>query len=105
MLVIKYLLIVENKLFSKLRIFSDQSCVNILTETVHISCFYSHLLYGMCVEIFIMNRYISKSYTTTKDIIDRQYAERGAAVASVNYYQYYFKILFWGEAEGRMGLE
>ena len=31
-----------------------------------VSCFLSHLLYGICVKIFIMNRYISKSYTTTK---------------------------------------
>ena len=28
--------------------------------------FLSHLLYRICVKIFIMNRYISKSYTTTK---------------------------------------
>ena len=37
----------------------------------------SHLLYGICVNIFIMNRYISKSYTTSKNTIDRQYTERG----------------------------
>ena len=37
----------------------------------------SHLLYGMCVKIFIMNRYISKSYITSKNTIDRQYTERG----------------------------
>ena len=59
--------------------FSDQSCVN-RTETVHvepcISCFYSHPLYGMCVKIFIMNWYISKSYTATKNTIDRRYTER-----------------------------
>ena len=43
------------------------------------SCFYSYLLYGICVKIFIVNRYtcISKSYTTTKNTIDRQYTERG----------------------------
>ena len=29
-----------------------------------------------------MNQYISKSYTTTKNTIDRQYTERGAAVVS-----------------------
>ena len=29
------------------------------------------------VKIFIMNRYISKSYTTTKNTIDRQHTERG----------------------------
>ena len=59
--------------------FSDQSCVN-RTETVHVepcvSCFYSHPLYGMCVKIFIMNWYISKSYTATKNTIDRRYTER-----------------------------
>ena len=31
----------------------------------------------ICVKIFIMNRYISKSYTTSKNTIDRQYTERG----------------------------
>ena len=43
------------------------------------SCFYSYLLYGICVKIFIVNRYtcISKSYTTTKNTIDRQYTKRG----------------------------
>ena len=59
--------------------FSDQSCVN-RTETVHVepcvSCFYSHPLYGICVKIFIMNWYISKSYTATKNTIDRRYTER-----------------------------
>ena len=35
--------------------------------------YFSHLLYGICVKIFIMNRYISKSYTTSKNTIDRQY--------------------------------
>ena len=59
---------------------TDQSCVNIRTETVHCLRFLfllSHLLYGICVNIFIMNRYISKSCTTTKNTIDLQYAERG----------------------------
>ena len=42
----------------------------------------SHLLYEICVINFIMNRYISKSYTTSKNAIDRQYTERGAAVVS-----------------------
>ena len=32
-----------------------------------------------------MNRYISKSYTTSKNTIDRQYTERGSC--SVNYYK------------------
>ena len=38
----------------------------------------SHLLYGICVNIFIMNRYISKSYTRSKNTIHRA----GAAVVS-----------------------
>ena len=62
----------------------DQSCVNLLcqssTETVHGTLgvlYLFHLLYGICVKIFITNRYISKSYTTNKNTIDRQYSERG----------------------------
>ena len=42
-------------------------------ETVHGTLrflYLSHLLYGICVKIFIMNRYISKSYTTSKNTID-----------------------------------
>ena len=31
----------------------------------------------LCVKIFNMNRYISKSYTKTKAAIDRQHTERG----------------------------
>ena len=49
-------------------------------ETVHGTLrllYLSHLLYGICVKIFIMNRYISKSYTTSKNTIDRQYTEQG----------------------------
>ena len=43
----------------------------------------SHLLYEICVKIVIMNRYISKSYTTSKYTMDRQYIYRaGAAVVS-----------------------
>ena len=34
-----------------------------------ISCNLSHLLYGICVNIFVMNRYISKSYTRSKNTI------------------------------------
>ena len=39
----------------------------------------SHLLYGIhvCVKIFWINRYISKSYTTSKNTIDLQFTERG----------------------------
>ena len=49
--------IVEIEILSKLRMFSDQSCVN-RTETVDGTLrvlFYSHLSYAMCVEIFSMN--------------------------------------------------
>ena len=56
-----------------------QSCVN-RPESVHGTLrflFLSHLLYGICVKILIMNRYISKSYTTTTNNIDRQLTERG----------------------------
>ena len=43
-----------------------------------LSCFYiSHLLNGISVKIFNMNQYLSKSYTKTKDKIDRQHKERG----------------------------
>ena len=52
----------------------DQSCVN-RPETVHGTLrflYLSHLLYGIWVKIFPMNRYISKSYTTS-----RQYTEQG----------------------------
>ena len=44
--------------------------------------FLFHLLHGKWVEIFTMNQYISKSNTTTKNTVDRQYTERGAAVVS-----------------------
>ena len=43
-----------------------------------ISCNLSHLLYGIWVNIFVMNRYISKSYTRSKNTIYRA----GAAVVS-----------------------
>ena len=39
--------------------------------------FISHLLYGLCAKIFIMNQYISKSYTTSKNTIEQLYTERG----------------------------
>ena len=56
---------VQNKLFLK-------PCVYFL--------YLSHLLYGICVNIFIMNRYISKSYKRSKNTIYRA----GAAVVSTN---------------------
>ena len=40
----------------------------------------SHLLYGICVNIFIMNRYISKSYTRSKNTI---YRAGAAAVSTI----------------------
>ena len=57
------------------------NCVN-PTETVHGTLrflYLSHLLYGIWVKIFIMNRYISKSYTTSKNTIrtDNIYTVRG----------------------------
>ena len=58
----------------------DQRCVN-RPESVHGTLrflFLSHLLYGICVKILIMNRYISKSYTTTTNTIDRQHTELGS---------------------------
>ena len=56
----------------------DQSCVNRAESVLGALRFLylSHLLYGICMKIFIMNRYISKSYTTGKNTIDRQYTER-----------------------------
>ena len=62
----------------------DQSSAG-RTKNVHGTLHFlylSHLLYEICVKNFIMNRYISKSYTTSKNTIDRQYTERGAAVVS-----------------------
>ena len=56
----------------------DQSCEN-RTESVHRTLrflFSSHLLYRICVKVFIMNWYISKSYTTTKNGFGRQYTEQ-----------------------------
>ena len=64
--------------YSRNREYFYQSCVNRIETvfgTLHF-LFLSHLLYGICVnEIFIMNRYISKSYATTKNTIDRQYTD------------------------------
>ena len=54
-------------------------------ETVHGTLrflYLSHLLYGICVKIFLMNRYISKSYTTSKNAIVTDKYRAGAAVAS-----------------------
>ena len=43
----------------------------------------SHLLYGICVNIFLMNRYISKSYTGNKNTIYRAEAAVQLAVTSI----------------------
>ena len=42
--------------------------------------FLSHLFKsnGICEKIFIMNRFISKSYSATKNTIDQQHKERGS---------------------------
>ena len=65
----------------------DQSCVN-WTKTVHgtlrVLC-WSHLLYGICVKIFIMNQYISKSYTRSKNTILTDNIQ-SASHCKVNYY-------------------
>ena len=42
----------------------------------------SHLLYGICVKIFIMNRYISKSYKTARILLTDNIYRAGAAVVS-----------------------
>ena len=40
--------------------------------------FLSHLLYAICVKIFIMNRYRFKELENDQEyFIDRQYTERG----------------------------
>ena len=51
------------------------------------------LSYGICVKIFIINRYISQSYTTTKNAIDRA----GTAVVSTIPSNEFFMMLgFYG---------
>ena len=43
----------------------------------------SHLLYGICVNIFMMNRYISKSYTRSKNTIYSLYRAEAAVVSTI----------------------
>ena len=46
-------------------------------------------MYGICVKIFILGigtMYISQSYTTTKNTLDRQHTEAGATIVSTEYY-------------------
>ena len=42
-------------------------------------------MYGICLKIFIRNRsmYVSKSYTMTKNTIDRQHTEQGQLVSTI----------------------
>ena len=60
----------------------DQKCVN-RTKTVQGTLrlfpviYLTYCMEYVSVNIFIMNRYISKSYTTSKNTIDRQYTDRG----------------------------
>ena len=71
-------------------------CV-IMTNNVHgilRFLYLFHLLYGICVKIFIMNRYISKSYTTSKNSIDWLY-RAGAAVESTIIYRNDFNLCKW----------
>ena len=43
--------------------------------------------YGrICVKIFIMNQYISKSYTMSKNTIDQQYTERRQLSTIISYF-------------------
>ena len=51
-----------------------------------ISCAYFHLLYGMCVKIFIMNRYISKSYMTTNNYWPTIYRQGTAVLSTITTY-------------------
>ena len=53
-------------------------------EPVHFP-YLSHLLYGICVKVFIMNRYISNSYTTSLNAIDRRtiYRAEAAVVSTI----------------------
>ena len=58
------------------------------TETVHGTfhfLYLSHLLYGICVKIFVMNRYISKSYTTARILLTDN-IQSGGSCSRVNYY-------------------
>ena len=65
----------------------DQSCAN-RTETVHgtLRCLYvSHLLYGICVNIFLMNRYVFQRATQRARILLTDNIQSGGS-GSVNYY-------------------
>ena len=47
----------------------------------------SNLLYGVCVNIFIMNGYISKTATKRSRILSKDNIQSGGS-CSVNYYKY-----------------
>ena len=49
----------------------------------------SHLLYGMCAKIFIMNRCILKSYTTTRNTLLLTNIIQSGGNCSVNYYSFF----------------
>ena len=50
------------------------------------------------MKIFDMNRHILKRYAKTKDTIDRQYTERGAAIVSTFISNIRIKSLSYGDA-------
>ena len=79
---------VQNKLFSKLKIVLI-SCVNepkLCMELFVYFLYLSHLLYGICVNIFIMNQYISKTATQRARILLTDNIQSGGS-CSVNYFQ------------------
>ena len=55
--------------------------------TLRLFLYLSHLLYGICVNIFLMNRYISKSYTGNKNTIYRAEAAVLSAITGYELYQ------------------
>ena len=56
----------------------------------------SHLLYGIRVKIFIMNRYISKSYTRSKNTIYRAGAAVVSTITSYSEYSFATQIVILG---------
>ena len=53
----------------------------------NLALYLSHLLYGICVNIFLMNWYISKSYTRSKNTI---YRVGRAVVSTVTSYDCFY---------------
>ena len=56
----------------------------------------SHLLYGICVNIFIMNRCISKSYPRSKNTICRAGAAVVSTITSYTEYSFVTQIVISG---------